>query len=117
MTSQQSLITLLKNYYASAEAVSETVIQCQRHHEGNTYQMVFFEHSDNFLSYNLESYLKQYISTPYFRNAGILQWNFYLIFLTEQTVSEADRLRIEGNADFTRKLIIPEMDLTSWLNR
>ncbi len=117
MTNQATLITILKKYYDIVEPVSETVIQCQRYYEGSPYQMVFIDHSDNFLSYDLGSYLKQYVSTAYFRNAGILQWNFYLIFLTEQTISDQDRLYIEGNSDYARKLIIAATEMTSWLAR
>jgi hypothetical protein len=117
MISQDELIKELGVYYSYIEPVSESVLLCHRTRNGHIYQIVFFDHSDRFLTYDLEAYLKDHVATVYFKNEGALQWNFYLIILSGEPVKEADQQRIEENSDFARKFIVLENQLTLWLNR
>lgn len=117
MISQKELATLLKDFYSPLDQLSESVFVCDREVNGKVYQKFFFDISDNFLSYDLDSYLKQYVSNVYFKNNNELQWNFYIVFLTDQKIEDKDRLTIEDNMDYARKFIVHTSEIDSWLSR
>nr|WP_315422402.1 hypothetical protein [uncultured Pedobacter sp.] len=117
MISQEELVKVLGNFYSPLDQLSESVFVCERTTEGKVYQKFFFDISDNFLSYDLDSYLKQYVSTFYFKNNNELQWNFYIVFITDQKIEDKDRLIIEENMDYARKFIIHTSEINPWLNR
>ncbi|QEM12374.1 hypothetical protein [Mucilaginibacter rubeus] len=117
MINRDQLISTLREYYTTVESISESVLQCERTLEGKVYQNFFFDHSENFLSYDITSYLKQYIAPYYFKNNNALQWNFYLVFLTDQEISEADRITVEENMDYARKFIVRSSEVSDWLSR
>lgn len=117
MISQKELISLLKEFYTGAEPVSDTVVRCSRTYKGEPYQYFFFDHSDDFLSFDMGLYLKRFLSEPYFKSEGALQWNFYVVFLTSKTIAESDRRSIESNVDYARKMVVSETELSQWLHR
>jgi len=117
MISQKDLISLLNEFYTGTEPVADTVVRCSRTYKGEPYQYFFFDHSDDFLSFDLGLYLKRFLSELYFKSEGALQWNFYVVFLTSKTIAESDRRRIENNVDYARKMIVSETELSQWLHR
>jgi len=117
MIDRDQLKVALGKYYTSVENISESVFHCERNLGDQVYQNFFFDSSENFLSYDMTSYLKQYVAPYYFRNNNALQWNFYLVFLTEQEISNTDRIVVEENIDYARKFIVRFSEVNDWLSR
>ncbi|MFA6150527.1 MAG: hypothetical protein WC716_04335 [Chitinophagaceae bacterium] len=107
----------LESFFANVENVSENLFRCKRFYKGEAYQVVYIDTSNNIPFDNIDSYLKENISQDYFQNKGNLQWNFYLIFLTDKVFKDGERILIEGNPDYARKLIIKPDEFSDWLRK
>lgn len=64
-------------------------------------------------SLNEDDYTTKDMITDYYKNSGFLQWNFYLI-VAEEAV-EDQKTKIEQNETYTRKYVMPESEIDSFV--
>lgn len=93
------------------------VIKCEKHYKDKTYEIFYFDISENFLAkdFSIENYQNSILKDDYYLNPGYLQWNFYLVFLYDSDELPIDRIEIEKDEEYARKFIIPFNDIDKWL--
>ena len=88
MLSKTKVRNKLKPYYQKIEEVDEKILRCQREFRKYPYQVFYYDFSDMLFRINdksdISEYSKKILSKDYFKHPGSLQWNYYLIFLTEE---------------------------------
>ncbi len=107
-------------YYDDIQKVADGLYRCEREYPQKTpYQVFFYDFSDRLDSINNESAIKEYsrriLSSDYFKNSGSLQWNYYLVFLTERK-KVTNRSLILNNEDYARKFVFNLDELDEWLS-
>ncbi len=108
----------LKPYFQQVNEVDDKLLRCEREFRDNPYQVFFYDFSDRLLHINSESdieeYSRQILSKDYFRHPGSLQWNYYLIFLTEEKKIQSKSF-VLSNEDYARKFVFDMKELEEWL--
>lgn len=107
---------LLDDFYRPVEPIKDKlVIRCERPYEGIAYEVFYFDYSNQLKEIDITQHTKNLLAEEYYKNAGNLQWNYYLAFITEGHLDLQRKFEIENNDDFARKFVIPISDLDDWL--
>jgi len=113
----------IKRAYPRYSEVSKDLLRTERMVGNNSYSVTFFDYSPNVLSedFDIDSYQNKFISTEYYKTAGTLQWNHYLVFVVPKgTFGRNSKLlkrkyEVEKNRQFTRKYLVEDSDLSGFL--
>jgi DNA repair protein SbcC/Rad50 len=107
----------LSKYYDKIDNVTDHVIKCQKEYNSNPYQYYYFDFSNKINDINIDQYTKQLISKDYYSQSNLMQWNYYLAFVIENSIDPSLKNKIEQNEDFARKFVINYNELDQWLYR
>jgi len=92
------------------------VFRCERIYGKEPYQIFYFDCSDKLSDISdINGYTESLLGAEYYRNSGHLQWNYYIAFITSQSIDRKTVSRIERNVEYARKLVIPVDGIDEWL--
>lgn len=75
----------------------------------------YIDVSNEFLNSNFKDYQEQIFSDVYYKDSGNIQWNYYLILLTDNIESK-EKQNIEKDDKYARKYIFNENEFNDFYN-
>ena len=112
------LIKQLSDYYDTIESVPDMkVLRCQKMYNDKPYQYFYFDYSSDISNLDIEEYSKRLLSMDFYSQASMLQWNYYLAFIIENSVDPSLQREIERNEDYARKYVVNYKEMAGWLNQ
>ncbi len=99
--------TLASSFLVNTKMAEEaSLIRGEYMLDGNLAAIYYIEFSDNDISFDIDQFQEDHISSDYYNHPGYLQWNHYLIFIRQpDTVPLIQKNTIERNDIYTRKFV------------
>ena len=118
MIQTDALIKQLSDYYDRIEPVPEMkVLRCQKMYNDKPYQYFYFDYSGDIINLDIEEYSKRLLSIDFYSQASMMQWNYYLAFIIENSVDPSLQRKIERNEDYARKYVVNYKNIDAWLTQ
>lgn len=107
----------LRDCFSTVKKVDDfSAFRCEKLYKETPIAVFYFDYSNKPQSEDsLRDYQDALLGKDYFKHAGALQWNYYLVFLVDKSIPAEICAKIEKDVKYTRKRVLPVQSLSSFL--